>query len=354
VKSPLPDAAGAPRNPDVAAAQWIAAIESGGLSEAERAAFDAWRSVREHATAFSRAEELWSGVSIALDDLANSPDVLRERERILARSGRKRYFATAGVAAGVALTVALTLSGIAGHLPEFTALRGAWTGLFAPGPDVYSTSIGQRSMVTLPDGSELSLNTDSVVEVRFDHAERKLVLLRGQALFKVAKGQSRPFVVHAGGQRIVATGTAFDVRLDDSMLELTMVEGQVLVHSPAGPASRGDRKPTPGLPLHAGERLVARAGRPVAISAVDTGRATSWMHGKLVFLDTTLDDAIAETNRYSTTKVILADPRLAGLKVSGVFRTGQPGQFARAVTEIHPVAVRTGPDGTIFMDPRMD
>ena len=209
-------------------------------------------------------------------------------------------------------------------------------------------------MITLPDGSELSLNTDSAVEVRFDHAERRLVLLRGQALFEVAKGQSRPFVVHAGGKRIVATGTAFDVRLDHSILELTMVEGQVLVHPLAGNASRGDRKLTPGLPLHAGERLVARAGRPVAISDVDIGRATSWMQGKLVFLDTTLEDAIAETNRYSTTKVVLADPRLAGLKVSGVFRTGQPEQFARAVAEIHPVAVRASPDGTIFVDPRKD
>ena len=99
-------AAGAPQDPNVAAVQWIAAIESGGLSEAQRAAFDAWRSVPGHATAYSTVEELWSGVGTALDDLSNSPDVLRERERILARSGRKRYFATAGVAASVALMVA--------------------------------------------------------------------------------------------------------------------------------------------------------------------------------------------------------------------------------------------------------
>lgn len=338
-------------SPDSQAIGWLSRIEGGGLSEAERAEFDAWHGRPEHAAAYAQARRLWGGIGVALDELASTPAILRERERILARSSRQRQLRTAGVAASVALLVGLGLSGLMGHLPGARALQGWWAGRFDPPAQVFATAIGQRSMVTLPDGSELSLNTDSAAELRYDDDERRIVLLRGQALFEVAKGRKRPFVVEAAGRRIVATGTAFVVRNDPRLLEVTMVEGHVLVYPPVAVGDGGNGVRGEGLPLHAGERLVVREGRPAAVSAVDPQRATSWTQGKLVFLSTSLEDAIAEVNRYSATKLSLADPRLADLRISGVFRAGQPGEFGRAVAAIHPVAVRFDADGTISLTP---
>lgn len=337
--------------PDAQAIRWLSRIEGGGLSEPERAEFEAWHARPEHAAAYAQSRRIWGGIGTALDELASTPDILRERERILAHSSRQRHLRTAGIAASVALLVGVTLSGLAGHLPGSRVLQGWWAGLFDRPTLVFATSVGQRSMVTLPDGSELSLNTDSAAEVRYDSDERRIVLLRGQGLFEVAKGRRRPFVVEAAGRRIVATGTAFDVRYDPRWLAVTMVEGHVLVYPPAPAGDGGNGGRGEGLALHAGERLVVREGRPASVSDVDPQQATSWTQGKLVFLATSLEDAVAEVNRYSTTKLSLADPRLAGLQISGVFRAGQPGEFGRAVAAIHPVAVRFNADGTISLTP---
>lgn len=338
---------------DSQAIGWLSRVEGGGLTDAERTDFETWHATPEHAAAYAQAQRLWSGIGVALDGLASTPTILHERERLLAKSSRQRQLRTAGVAASVALLVGVTLSGLTGHMSGWRALQAWWSGIVDPPALVFATAIGQRSMVTLPDGSELSLNTDSAAEVRYDSDERRVVLLKGQALFEVAKGRKEPFVVHAAGRRIVATGTAFDVRYDPSLLEVTMVEGHVVVYpSVTGGSEKGGGEE--GLPLHAGERLVVREGRPAAVSGVDPKQTTSWTQGKLVFLATSLEDAIAEVNRYSATKMFLADPRLADLRISGVFRTGQPGEFGRAVAAIHPVAVRVSADGTLLLTSTRD
>jgi len=57
-------------------------------------------------------------------------------------------------------------------------------------PAAYATAIGERSTVPLADGSIVTLNTASVVEVAYEASERRVRLLKGQASFKVAHGQA--------------------------------------------------------------------------------------------------------------------------------------------------------------------
>src|SRR5690606_15701139 len=100
----------------------------------------------------------------------------------------------------------------------------------------YSTGIGQRSTVTLQDGSIVELNAQTRIKVAFGAERRSVQLLDGQAIFRVAKDASRPFVVHAGDREIIALGTAFDVRLDPSAMRVTLLEGKVAVR-PEGSAA---------------------------------------------------------------------------------------------------------------------
>ena len=83
------------------------------------------------------------------------------------------------------------------------------------------------------------------------------------------------------------------------------------------------------------------------VSAANIERATSWTSGKLMFLDTRLADAIVEANRYTRMPLILEDPALADLRINGVFRAGQPAEFARAIEQVHPIAINYGADGAI-------
>jgi transmembrane sensor len=161
----------------------------------------------------------------------------------------------------------------------------------------------------------------------------------------VAKNPRRPFVVFAGDRRIVALGTAFDVRLEQGRVEVTLVEGRVAVDVATGAAPAGLAPAATRTELEPGERLVAERGRPVSVKAANTERITAWRGGKLVFQDDALADVVAEISRYSRTRIIIEDARIAQLRVSGVFRTGQADNFAQAITEFFPLAVEERANG---------
>jgi transmembrane sensor len=249
-----------------------------------------------------------------------------------------------------AASVAVIMVGSYGLTKGFASVidgvRVALSLTSAPSEGTFTTSVGERTVVTLRDGSILTLNTNSEVRVLYTDQERKIVLTRGQGLFEVAKGQGRPFVVYAGDRRIVATGTAFEVRLDKATVEVTLVEGHLLVDTTnsAHLGVAGSR-----TELHAGERLVAKAGSGVSISPANVDLITSWATGKLVFLNTRLADAVDEVNRYTRTPVILSDRALGELRINGVFRAGWPGDFAHGVAQLYPVSVTYQANGQIWI-----
>ena len=88
------------------------------------------------------------------------------------------------------------------------------------------TTIGGRSVTRLADGSTVTLNTDTRIDIQYDRKRRGITLMRGQALFEVVEDE-RPFEVIAGNRRIVALGTAFDVRMrPDNGVQVTLLEGR--------------------------------------------------------------------------------------------------------------------------------
>ncbi|MGH1557316.1 FecR family protein [Caulobacter segnis] len=169
----------------------------------------------------------------------------------------------------------------------------------------------------------MTLNTASLIEVAYDDRQRLVRLVKGQALFEVAKHQARPFVVAAGDRRITATGTAFDVRLDRDQVKVLLIEGRVVVAAATG-AGPTNLLPTDRQVLEPGEALVAGPSRAVSIAAADIERDTAWNRGQLVFRDERLADAVAEMNRYAPETLVIEDARIADLRISGVFGTARP------------------------------
>src|SRR3546814_14300232 len=108
--------------------------------------------------------------------------------------------------------------------------------------DLYRTVLGERRVVTLADGSTVSLDAASEVRVAYSERARELALVRGQARFDVAHDPRRPFAVQARDQRVVAPGTAFNVDLFGPQVLITLIEGHVPVldatSSPAAPTAQ--------------------------------------------------------------------------------------------------------------------
>lgn len=327
--------------PREAAAFWLARQKAGDMSEAEKAAFDAWLAARpEHRAAFQRAQAAWQDAG----KVASDPAVMRLREAALDVKPRGFRFGSMRAAAAV-LLVALAVAAVFGAPPDLREQAVAWIdGSQGVAHGTFQTAVGERSTVTLEDGSVATLNTNSTIDVAYVEGERRVRLIKGQALFEVAKNPQRPFVVFAGDRRIVALGTAFDVRLDDGRVEVTLVEGRVAVEKAAAAVPPGLAPVTGRTELEPGEQLVAARGEPMSVKAANTDRVTSWRGGKLVFQDDALADVVREVSRYSRTRIVIGDERIGRLRVSGVFRTGQADNFAEAITEFFPLTVeKRGP-----------
>ena len=207
-------------------------------------------------------------------------------------------------------------------------------------PDIHTAGFGEREHVQLSDGSTVQLDAGSRIAVRMRGGARRIELLDGEALFDVRPDPSRPFEVTAGNTRIIALGTRFDVRRRGSEVRVVLVQGKVRVE-----ADKPDGRHT--WTLAPEQQITPTAAAPVVI-AVDTGSATSWTAGRLMFDRTPLTTAIAEVNRYSRTPVELRADGLGRIEVSGVFDTGDADGFVSAVTALYPLRA-TQEDGAIIL-----
>ena len=215
---------------------------------------------------------------------------------------------------------ARTIAGIASAcLVVFVAI--ALVPELSPFSPRYASGRGEQRQVTLPDGSRMTVNTDSEVRVSFDERERNLDLLRGEAYFEVTKDPARPFVVRAGLAHVRAVGTKFSVRRDVNATEVVVTEGKVQVvregaASMVGPDS-GPIVLTPG-----DSAKIVAAEPAVQVASIDVARATAWTAGNVEFDEATLADVIRDVNRYTSKEFVIDDPSLNEIRLSGRFRVG--------------------------------
>ena len=222
--------------------------------------------------------------------------------------------------------------------------------------DTLKTGPAEQRTVQLSDGTEVALNANTRLTVRYDAHVRKIILLSGEALFTVIKHQARPFIVVIGDQKVVAVGTSFVVRREDpsgSAFSVTLVEGRVAIE----PISWPDVLPATSVTglklLNPGERLRFKDDSEKEDSpSID--QVTAWERGQLIFDDTSLSEAAAEFNRYGTQKVTIDDPGLGKLRVGGVFRIGDPSSFAHAMANAYHLQVIEDDRGIVLTDKRAD
>jgi transmembrane sensor len=212
-----------------------------------------------------------------------------------------------------------------------------------------ATPIGEIRTLRLADGSTVTLDTDTILRTRFSASDRRLSLLRGRARFDVANDPSRPFIVAAAGSAVAARGTLFDVALSsDQRVAVTLIRGVVEV-DPASDAVPSGAARHPSIRLTPGQRFAY--GRDIAAPRVELAPPTGalWPSGLLTFEKTPLSQALAEANRYSRRRIVLAEPALGALQVSGVFRAVAPRALAEGLAAAFALRLETTPDGDFIL-----
>ncbi len=334
---------------DNEAAVWTWRVDSGALADDERRQLEAWlREDIRHRVAFEELSHTWTLLDRlaerAQDDMVTAfarPE--RRTFRSVLRSAQTplRWAAAAMVVVALGATLWVT--------------RRTST-------QVVSTAIGQEQRLTLADGSELTLNTDTLIAVRFSAQRRDVYLRRGEAHFDVVHNPARPFFVHAGDTVIRDVGTQFEVRLrSDEDVDVLVDEGQVEVQGPTdAPAADTAGSDAPGgsaqwvRALSAGERLVI-AGPKLSILSVSPHQIAdqlAWRQGALVFEGEPLSRAITEVGRYTRARIVLAGPDVGALHISGRFRTDDVSGFLQALQAALPVRVTRPAPGLVYIAPR--
>lgn len=292
------------------AADWLMQLHSGTASAQQRRACERWRaSDPEHARAWQRAEALLGKLGGLPPELA-MPALDRSRE--LDRSSARR-------------AALLKLAALLAVVP------GAWLLMEQQGwRHDYRTATGERRDITLPDGSRISLNTATTLDVQFDGAQRLLTLRRGEiAVHTGADAQRRPFLVATAEGRLEALGTQFSVRQDDGRTLLAVRESRVRVRA------------------RSGAQHIIPAGRQVAFTAAAIGEpaaldgaALAWQRGMLLADAMRLHDFALELGRYRP-GIVRCDPRVADVRVSGAFPITDTDAALVMLVSTYPLAVRT-------------
>lgn len=334
---------------DAIASYWVVRLGAEDCTPEDRYAFDVWR--REDPAHEASYQKIKRGNDY-LDRFMEAPEFQERielaRKRTKPPLWKRDSMRWIGAAAACLMILATSVNLI--PWPE----SGVQPVTVADAVEAYETRIGERSTVTLSDGSVVTINTNSRIEVGYTDDLREITLIRGQGFFDVAKDIDRPFVVVAGEKRVMALGTIFDVRFDDqNEVQVTLVEGKVQVDN-AGESDgalreirRSDAVDGPAIvaasiELNPGERLIARADAAPEIIETDGIEETSWRRGQLVFRQRVLSEVVAEMNRYSAQQLVLdADERVVALEVSGVFNNGgPPSAFVDALEAMHPLEAR--------------
>ena len=339
--------------PAEAAAHWRVRHDAGDMSPDELQQFDCWLTASPvNAAAWARSEMAWA----LFDAPRSDPHLEAMRGAALAARSAWRPAMAALAAASAALLAIIGAVLLVNGPPTpsdapiqrvRTASREAPNVRATPSSNrtiAFETSVGQRISRRLADGTRVTLNTDSALDLAYSAERRVVRLIRGQALFEVAKDRRRPFVVEAGGREITALGTVFEVRLDPGGLKVLLAEGRVSIARARLPGLPGKASDPPGIVLAPGQSFVARLGELEQVKTANVESALLWRSGLLDFDDVTLAEASAELNRYSKRRLVVRDRAVASLRVSGVFRASAPDRFADAVREVLPVAVRESPD----------
>jgi transmembrane sensor len=287
-----------------AACEWAAKVDASPLTHHEQTALDAWLAADvRHFGAFAQASAHLTQITVSSGDL--------RAEVGSSRMTRRRVVLGGTIAAGVA--------GLIIASPFATRYLGTRR---------YNTKVGELQVVPLGDGSVISLNTNSEVVVRYSEKRRDIDLVRGEALFDVAKNKVRPFVVHAGDTAVRAVGTSFSVRLLPAQPVFVLVrEGEVEV-------SRSNDPVAPVLRVVKDTRAVAPPDAPIKakpVQVAEVERALAWKRGQIAFHGETLAAAAEEFARYSDIHIRIDDPTIGREKITGLFQAGDPIGFSRAV-----------------------
>jgi transmembrane sensor len=315
---------------DAEAAAWVARFDAGDVSARDQAAFQAWlnRSAL-HREAIAEYGSFWS----EFDKLGQLTDSVGAEQEFDIQAKRSLQFSGAKywLAACAAAVIAMVMAGgvILREIPDRpSAQHASARQAAAPRASVrqsYATAIGAQKKFTLADGSVVTLNTNSRIDVELRGHSRDVHLVHGEAYFEVVHDKTRPFTVYANQYVVRDIGTAFAVHLlEKGLVNVRVTKGSVEISALATEGRVSDKAKSLGV-IEAGRDVLfgQKIERSAVMSDAELGRKLAWRQGQLIYSGQPLAEVLADIGRYSDIEIELGDPALGKLPVGGAFSVNQ-------------------------------
>ena len=326
---------------------WIARMDKG-LSADDEEALRRWLSQSDDNRAvLLEMTKLWD----RMDTLSRLSDIFPHAPA----QDRKPVRLPLGLAASVAVGVVGIWVGT-----ELFQAGDSVQAVTGPATYLHETTIGEQATVELPDGSQVTLNTNTLIGVSFTEERRLVTLERGEIHVQVGHDPGRRFSVIANDHVVQAVGTEFNVEItNDQRIELLVTDGIVIVGILEGTAS-GDNPNSPSiLPPSA---VSVSAGQEIILGSSEEELRTvepeeievklSWTEGNLIFRGESLEEAITEISRYAPVEFRFLDEDSKRVRVVGLFQTGDVDGLLAALRENFNISYERIDDGTILLSGR--
>ncbi|KGJ92849.1 FecR family protein [Colwellia psychrerythraea] len=339
---------------------WISRMDRG-LTTLEQQQLVIWcnQNTQHHSSLLEMAS-YWDDLS-----LLNELSALFPLEQVKEQSKRNKFTSIA-LAASITIVSLISVNTLIDEsflpfLPSFNEQTLTQT-------QILQTQVGEQTSFTLKDGSQIQLNTNSQVEVKYSPKHRLLTLVRGEARFDVAKDKNRPFTVTVGKKSFTALGTIFNVQKNNNqIMELVVTEGKVLITEASTSITDIQETLTQArvsdMPdilaatlVVSGEKAIIAKDSPSVhttpvekVSLDQIHRDLAWQQGMLIFEGEPLSVALTEISRYTTSNFEIVDNELANINVAGYFKAGDIDGLLISLESNFGINFRKKADGTILL-----
>jgi transmembrane sensor len=298
---------------------WSVKLNSGIATAKDKQNFNDWRALNpSHEAAWQELyamEQSFDGLEDESKQIAASTLTFTEKRRSKLSSRRRTLKLISLTAITIVSAAMLTMN----FIPWQQEMH-------------YATNIGQREKFLLSDGTQLMLNTNSKVDVKFSLLKREIVLHDGEIYIDTGKDADsiigrRPFWVKTDQAELKAIGTRFSVNQLASSSRLHVAQGFVAMYT-------GLKE----VQAAANESYVMSdaISSPVKISAANGNLAMdpmAWVDGMLVVKQMRIDEFAKELSRYQNLS-LECEPEACSLTVSGVFQLNQTNPVEHALNAV--------------------
>lgn len=312
---------------------WFIRIKDIEADDPLRSKFEQWLMASvAHQQAYADVAKVWASFDSPheLEKLADIAD----QDAFFQQSARSKKIknAIAGAMAAVAIGMAGLLGFQTWHAQPVMQM-------------VAQVEVGQVQSQRLEDGTLMTMNTGTDIEVTYYRDRRLVTLKRGEAIFEVARDESRPFIIDSGKAKITVLGTRFAVNRLQKLVRVSVDHGTVRVE----PQNVESATPSSALILHDGEVAEVKQDATKAVrSHNQASDAFAFEKGMVIFEEADLDEIAETLSRYRKLPLVAEQPVSGNVHISSMLKTDAIETFIHQMPEIAPVKIVATPTATLI------